>query len=189
MDTKSQSKRILLASASPRRRELMALAGYTFDTAVPEIDETPRADEKPRTFAERLAEEKARAVKSDGIVIAADTIVIHGETILGKPSDAEHARRMLRRLSGNEHHVVTAVCIMNGEGRCTVFSVDTKVVFRELEDAEIDAYIETGEPMDKAGAYAIQGGAAAMVRSISGSYTNVVGLPMCELNEALSPFL
>jgi len=185
MGKDDSTTRILLASASPRRRELLAQLGYTFDVAVPEIDETPLAGEKPRAFAERLAEEKAHAVAAEGLVIAADTIVVHDGRILGKPTDAAHARQMLQALSGNEHEVLTAVCIRSRD-HFAVFSVDTQVVFRKLEDAEIEAYVATGEPMDKAGAYAIQGGAAHMVRSISGSYTNVVGLPLCELHEALA---
>jgi len=185
MGNEHQTKRILLASASPRRRELLSQLGYAFEVAVPEIDETPLDGEKPRTFAERLAEEKAHAVAWDGIVIAADTIVVLNDRILGKPTSDSHAREMLQLLSGNEHEVVTAVCV-RGNGHNIVFSVATRVTFRNLTDEEIDAYIATGEPMDKAGAYAIQGGAAHMVRSIAGSYTNVVGLPMCELHESLA---
>jgi len=178
---------LILASASPRRRELLATLGLDFSVVVPEIDETPLPDEKPRAFAERLAEEKAGAADGKGRVVAADTIVVQKETILGKPVDAAHAREMLRALSGAAHEVVTGVCIKTAS-RTVVFSVVTQVVFRILEDAEIEDYIATGEPMDKAGAYAIQGGAAHMVRSINGSYTNVVGLPLCELHEALISF-
>jgi septum formation protein len=107
---------------------------------------------------------------------------VQNESILGKPGDAAHAHEMLRSLSGSAHEVVTGVCVKTPE-RTVVFSVGTQVVFRTLEEAEIAAYVETGEPMDKAGAYAIQGGAAHMVRAINGSYTNVVGLPLCELHE------
>jgi len=178
---------LTLASASPRRRELLGSLGLDFTVVVPEIDETPLHGEQPRAFAERLAEEKARAVPTDGIVIAADTIVVQNETILGKPADAAHAREMLRALSNATHEVVTGVCIKNAT-HTEVFSVVTQVVFRSLEDAEIEDYIATGCPLDKAGAYAIQGGAAHMVRSINGSYTNVVGLPLCELHEALISF-
>jgi len=178
---------LTLASASPRRRELLASLGLDFEIVVPEIDETPLPGEKPRIFAERLAEEKARTVSSDGIVIAADTIVVQNETIFGKPTDAAHAREMLQALSGSAHEVITGVCIRNPL-RTVVFSVGTQVVFRILEDAEIEGYIATGEPMDKAGAYAIQDGAAHMIRAINGSYTNVVGLPLCELHEVLISF-
>lgn len=178
---------LTLASASPRRRELLATLGLDFDVVVPEIGETPLPNEKPRIFAERLAEEKARAVSADGIVIAADTIVVQNETIFGKPTDAAHARKMLQALSGSAHGVTTGVCIKDAT-RTEVFSVSTQVLFRILGNAEIEDYIATGEPMDKAGAYAIQGGAAHMVRAINGSYTNVVGLPLCELHEALISF-
>jgi len=181
------SQTLTLASASPRRRKLLAALGLDFDIVVPEIDETPLPNEKPRAFAERLASEKAHAVSAEGIVVAADTIVVKNETILGKPADAAHAREMLQLLSGATHEVITGVCIKNTT-RTVVFSASTAVVFRKLEDAEIEEYVATGEPMDKAGAYAIQGGAAHMVRSIDGSYTNVVGLPLCELHESLISF-
>lgn len=178
---------LTLASASPRRRELIASLGLDFKIIVPEIDETPLPHEKARAFAERLAVEKANAVTADGIIIAADTIVVKNEAILGKPGDAVHAREMLRMLSGTEHEVITGVCVRDAT-RTVVFSVGTRVVFRMLSDDEIDDYIDTGEPMDKAGAYAIQGGAAHMVQSIEGSYTNVVGLPLCELYDTLHSF-
>lgn len=180
-------KTLVLASASPRRRELLATLGAEFSVLVPEIDETPLPGEKPRAFAERLAEEKACAVGAEGIVVAADTIVVLDETILGKPTDAAHARQMLTSLSGNTHEVITGVCVKNPE-RTVVFSVVTQVLFRDLEESEIEDYIASGCPMDKAGAYAIQGGAAHMVRAIEGSYTNVVGLPLCELHETLISF-
>ncbi len=184
METNQQ---LILASASPRRRELLATLGFDFRVVVPEIDETPRPDEKPRIFAERMAEEKACAVDGEGIIVAADTIVVQNETILGKPADAAQAREMLAALSGNTHEVVTSVCVKNAE-RTVVFSVGTEVGFRILTQTEIRRYVATGEPMDKAGAYAIQGGAAHMVRSINGSYTNVVGLPLCKLHEILVSF-
>ncbi len=178
---------LILASASPRRRELLSSLGIEFEVVAPEIDETPLPGEKPRAFAERLAKEKANTVEKEGIVIAADTIVVQGDTILGKPTNAAHAQEMLQALSGAVHEVVTGVCVRDAT-RTEVFSVATQVVFRILESAEIEAYIATGCPMDKAGAYAIQGGAAHMVRSINGSYTNVVGLPLCELYEVLVSF-
>jgi len=178
---------LILASASPRRRELLASLGVDFRVIVPEVDETPLPGEKPRAFAERLAEEKACAVDAEGILIAADTIVVQGDAILGKPTDITHACEMLSGLSGKAHEVVTGVCVKSS-ARIVVFSVVTKVIFRDLNQTEIDAYVASGDPMDKAGAYAIQGGAAHMVRSINGSYTNVVGLPLCELHEALLSF-
>lgn len=163
--------------------------GLEFDVIAPEIDETLRSGESPSGFAERLAAEKAAAVKADPdtVVLAADTIVVQGAEVLGKPENPEHARSMLQRLSGTAHQVITGVCLKKG-AHCKVFSVSTDVIFRVLDDAEIDAYIASGCPMDKAGGYAIQGGAAHMVRSINGSYTNVVGLPLCELHEALLSF-
>ena len=156
---------------------------------MPEIDETPRPSEAPRAFAERLATEKAGAIPSDAntLLIAADTIVVLGNTILGKPTDKAHALKMLTLLSGNTHEVITSVCLKKG-ARNTVFSVVTQVIFRTLEKSEIHDYIATGCPMDKAGAYAIQGGASHMVKAIRGSYTNVVGLPLCELHETLISF-
>lgn len=178
---------LILASASPRRSELLKTLGVDFRVVVPEIDETPLPDEKPRTFAERMAKEKACAVIEEGLIIAADTIVVKNDTILGKPTDVAHAREMLTSLSGNAHDVITSVCVKSAD-RTVVFSVSTQVVFRTLEQAEIETYIASGCPMDKAGAYAIQGGAAHMVRAIKGSYTNVVGLPLCELHETLNSF-
>lgn len=178
---------LILASASPRRRELLSSLGMDFTVIVPEIDETPMPGERPLAFAERLAEEKACAVQSDGIIVAADTIVVQAGSILGKPTDTAHAEKMLASLSGNTHEVITGVCVKSA-GRTVVFSVATHVVFRPLDPAEITAYVATGDPMDKAGAYAIQGGAAHMVRRIEGSYTNVVGLPLCELHEVLLSF-
>ena len=178
---------LILASASPRRRELLASLEVGFRVVIPEIDETPLPGEKPRAFVERLAEEKACAVDADGTVVAADTIVVQNDTILGKPTDAAHAREMLSSLSGKMHEVVTGVCVKSA-ARTVVFSVATEVAFRTLTADEIARYIATGEPMDKAGAYAIQGGAAHMIRSIQGSYTNVVGLPLCELHETLLSF-
>lgn len=178
---------LILASASPRRRELLASLGVEFRVVVPQIDETPLPGEKPRAFAERLAEEKACAVEAGGLVIAADTIVVQNGTILGKPTDAAHAAKMLGGLSDNRHEVITGVCVKN-TARTMVFSVVTEVAFRVVDRLEIEAYVASGDPMDKAGAYAIQKGAAHMVRSIKGSYTNVVGLPLCELHEALLSF-
>lgn len=180
-------KKIVLASASPRRRELLSTLGLKFSVEVPQIDESARPGEAARPFVERLAAEKAKAIAADPAttLIAADTIVVLDGTILGKPSNEAHALQMLTRLSGRSHEVITGVCVRKGK-HLSVFSVVTEVVFRTLEEEEIRAYIASGCPMDKAGAYAIQGGAAHMVRGIQGSYTNVVGLPLCELHETLS---
>lgn len=179
--------KLILASASPRRRELLGSLGLEFEVCVPDIDESPKEGEAPRAFAQRLATEKSAAIDADAetTLIAADTIVVLGETILGKPLDEKHAFEMLSDLSGKTHEVITGVCVRRGSS-AKVFSVATQVVFRTLEKAEIIRYIASGCPMDKAGAYAIQGGAAHMVAAIRGSYTNVVGLPLCELHEALT---
>jgi septum formation protein len=177
---------VVLASASPRRRELLASLGLEFTVRVPAIEETAKQDEVPRTFAERLASEKAAAVSADPgtTIIAADTIVVQDGNILGKPSNEAHAAEMLSNLSGKTHEVITGVCIRKNAG-ALVFSISTEVEFRKLTQTEIADYVSSGCPMDKAGAYAIQGGAAHMVRAIHGSYTNVVGLPLCELHKAL----
>jgi len=182
-------RNLVLASASPRRRELLTTLGIPFTVAYPELDETPLPDEPPRSFAERMAKEKAEAIRidSDHVLIAADTIVVLGSAILGKPRDEPHAFEMLSALSGKHHQVITGVCIRKAE-TLRVFSVSTDVLFRELGDQEIEAYIASGDPMDKAGAYAIQGGAAHMIHSITGSYTNIVGLPLCELHTELLSF-
>lgn len=177
---------LILASASPRRRELLASLGLDFDVRAPEIDESHRTGEVPRAFAERLATEKAAAVEADEqtVRIAADTIVVQGDDILGKPRDEKHAFEMLSALSGRTHEVITGVCIRRGT-TTRIFSVSTEVIFRTLDKTEMVRYIASGCPMDKAGAYAIQGGASHMVKEIRGSYTNVVGLPLCEVHEEL----
>lgn len=181
-------QKLILASGSPRRKKLLAGMGLEFSIQIPAVDETPFPDEQPDVHARRLAVDKARAVAAgDATVIAADTIVVAGERILGKPADEKEAKEMLRLLSGQAHRVVTGVCVRN-VCREEVFSVSTDVLFRTLSAEEIDAYVATGEPMDKAGSYAIQGRAAGMVRAVNGSYSNVVGLPLCELSEVLISF-
>ena len=173
----------ILASGSPRRKDLLASLGLAFECEIPRIPETRRQGESPVDFALRLAEEKA-AVVSERIarrlpVLAADTVVFIGQEILDKPSDQEDAARILRTLSGVTHEVVTGVAAANGS-RIHRSAVVTRVRFRELEDAEIRWYCETGEPMDKAGAYAIQGIGNFLVESIDGSPSNVIGLPLAE---------
>ena len=177
---------IILASASPRRRELLALLGLPFSIQVSDIEEIRQPNETPTAFALRLAQEKATAIDADAsaLVLAADTIVVQGDVIFGKPTSAKHAVEMLQQLSGKEHQVLTAVCLRKGT-KINAFSVSTRVKFRPLDLQEIKNYVATQEPMDKAGAYAIQGGAAHMVEAIYGSYTNVVGLPLCEVQQAL----
>jgi septum formation protein len=180
---------IVLASASPRRSELIALAGIEFSAVPADICEDVLPGELPAEHVMRLSHEKADAVaaKTAGrFFIGADTIVVLDGAILGKPIDAGDATRMLSGLSGREHEVITGFTVLDkNSGIHTSCSVSTAVTFKKLGDAEIAAYIATGCPMDKAGAYAIQGRAVHFVRSINGSYTNVIGLPMTELYEAL----
>lgn len=182
------SNQLVLASSSPRRRALLREAGISFVAQAAEIDETPRRGESPEPYARRLAGEKAQAVVRSfprDFVLAADTIVIVDDEILGKPRDREDAARMLRSLSGREHRVLTAVAlVVPGRGmeqKCST----TSVYFRKLKEGEIQEYIAGGEPMDKAGAYAIQGGAASWVTRLDGDYSNVVGLPLMLVAEML----
>lgn len=181
---------IVLASASPRRSELLELAGISFRVAPADIPEEPLPGEEAVAHALRLAEEKARTAagreKTGRFFIGADTIVVLDGQIMGKPQDDADAFRMLSALSGRSHQVVTAFSVADRLGGIVINkAVQTEVRFKELFDKELQAYIETGCPLDKAGAYAIQGGAAHFVREIRGSYTNVVGLPTCELIEVL----
>jgi septum formation protein len=180
---------VILASASPRRAELLESAGIRFAVVPGHIDETPLPGELPIDHVLRLAREKAVEVASreDGrFFIGADTIVLCDGEIMGKPRDNDDARRMLALLSGRVHQVITGFAVLDvAQVRTISRAVTTDVVFKELTPGEIDAYVATGCPLDKAGAYAIQGGAAYMVERINGSYTNVVGLPLCEVVAAL----
>ena len=171
---------LILASASPRRRELLAAAGVSCEVDPAHIDESVRAGEAPAAYAERLAREKALAVSPrhpGRPVLGADTVVVVDEEIFGKPIDAEDARRMLRRLSGRAHHVITAVAVAR-DSRLTSAVEISAVEMREFSEIELQNYVETGEPMDKAGAYAIQGGAGRFVRRVSGDFDTIVGLPV-----------
>jgi septum formation protein len=163
--------------------------GLTCEVIPSLVDETPVCHESPVQHVTRLAEKKAEEVAvrmSPRWVIAADTAVVLGQEILGKPEDVEDARAMLRRLSGKEHSVLTGFCILrHPTGEKHVEAVESKVRFKNLAASEIDWYVKTGEPFDKAGAYAVQGRGAFMIKAICGSYTNVVGLPLCEVIEAL----
>jgi septum formation protein len=171
-------KQLVLASASPRRAELLCVAGIRFTVRVADIDETILADESPEEYVLRLGREKAQAVVQSGEwVLGADTTVVVNGEIVAKPVDADDARRMLRLLSGQWHEVLTGVSLIGGGQVFSEVAV-TRVKFAELTDAEIDWYVATGEPMDKAGAYGIQGYASRFVESIEGSYSNVVGLPV-----------
>lgn len=180
---------IILASASPRRTELMELAGIEFSVVPADICEDVLPGEAPADHVLRLSREKADAVAAthDGrFFIGADTIVVLDGAILGKPADEADALRMLSALSGRNHEVITGFTVFDKiSGIHISRSVCTEVTFKKLEEKEIAAYIASGCPMDKAGAYAIQGGAVHFVRSINGSYTNVIGLPMTELYEVL----
>jgi septum formation protein len=175
---------LVLASASPRRQELLRAAGISFTVQPADVDETPLARESARECAERLAREKALAVsrtRPNDMILGADTIVVVDETILGKPIDAEDAVRMLRLLSGRVHQVITGVCFVEpaAAGQIARTSSETTLVtMREVSDGEIRAYVATREPMDKAGAYAIQGIASRWIPRIEGDYSNVVGLPV-----------
>ena len=177
---------LILASASPRRAELLRSAEIKFRVHPAEITEELMANESPRSFVLRLAEEKAATVagrEASGLcILAADTVVVVDEHVLGKPADADDAKRMLRLLSGRTHEVMTGVCLrgQNPDGRAfhDLRLESTEVCFEPLSDREIDDYAATGEPLDKAGAYAIQGRASRWIRSIRGDYCNVVGLPV-----------
>ena len=186
-DTHNAPSALILASASPRRQKLLASAQIAFTVDAPEVDESLLPGETPQAAAERLAAAKAEEVlgrNPGALVLAADTLVALGSEILGKPASPEEAEAMLARLSGRSHEVITGVALF-GEDRQERFHVRTEVEFRELHPEEIRAYVQSGEPLDKAGAYGIQGGAAGFVRAIRGSYTNVVGLPLAECVERL----
>lgn len=172
--------RLVLASASPRRRELLAAAGFDFDVDPAEVDETPERDEPPSSYVIRVARHKAEAAAArnpDRPVLGADTVVVIDNELLGKPSDADDASRMLTRLSGRTHDVLTGVALAVG-GRVYTEVERTTVSFANLTAEDIASYIASGEPLDKAGGYAIQGLASRFVLRIEGSYSNVVGLPV-----------
>jgi septum formation protein len=174
--------RLVLASQSPRRRQMLGQLGIALDVRPAHADEAVLPGEPPRDYVLRVAREKARAVAGE-TVLAADTAVVLGAEVLGKPADAEDARRMLRALSGTDHEVLTAVCVRRTQPALALeldAVVATRVRFALLSPREIDWYVATGEPLDKAGAYAIQGAGGAFVLSVEGSVSNVVGLPLAE---------
>ena len=180
---------LILASQSPRRKYLLEQAGLTFRVIPSRVDESDRPLATPADYVRRLAEAKAGDVAGshpDSWVLGADTIVTVDHRLLGKPASPRDAREMLERLSGKTHQVYTGFCLVQQRrSRCIADTVQTDVVFKTLSATEIDWYIHTGEPFDKAGAYAIQGLGTFLVRRINGSYTNVVGLPVCEVVEIL----
>ncbi len=186
---------LYLASASPRRRELLNQLGILTELLRTDIDETPLPGEAPLAYTERLAYAKAQAgwqqVQQFGLparpLLAADTTVVLDGEIVGKPESPDHARHILQQLSGREHQVLTSVAVRLGE-RCRVLSTTSTVRFRPLLASEIDHYVISGEPMDKAGAYGIQGVAAMFVCDIQGSYTGIVGLPLAETVVLLREF-
>lgn len=179
---------LILASQSPRRRELLTQLGVTFTCKVSDIDEQALSNETPAALVQRLASEKAQHIYKNTsekcIVLGADTIVVINEDILGKPKDAQDAKRMLQSLSGQTHHVMTAVALL-GETFSECLNVISRVTFRKLSASEIDAYWQTQEPCDKAGAYAIQGLAAQFISHLDGSYSGVMGLPLYETAKLL----
>jgi len=195
--------RIYLASRSPRRRELLRQIGIAFEALLlredvrrgADVDEAPAPGESPQDYVNRVARDKAEAgwrhIASRRLlphpVLAADTTVVLGGEIIGKPADARCAHELLRRLSGQTHQVLTAVAVARDSRVETALSIST-VKFRELADGEIRRYVASGEPLDKAGAYAIQGHAAVFVRAISGSYSGIMGLPLFETAELLERF-
>lgn len=172
--------RLILGSASPRRRELLAQIGVIPDEIRPaDIDETPLTGELPRRYADRLAAEKAKAIDGDDLILTADTVVAAGRRILGKPEDEAEAVKFLLLLSGRRHRVITAVALRH-RTRLWTRRVESQVKFKRLSDEDVSAYIRSGEWRGKAGGYAIQGIGAAFVPWISGSYTAIVGLPLPE---------
>jgi septum formation protein len=179
--------RFVLASGSPRRRELLSQLGLVFDVEAADVDESVRSGERPAAYVERLAREKAGTIQArrpGAVVLAADTSVVVDDDILGKPGrDAEAGASMLRRLSGRTHQVMTGVAVAGAEARSLVVTSD--VVFRPLTEAEIAWYVSTGEGADKAGGYGSQARAGAFIREIRGSATSVIGLPLAEAVQLL----
>jgi septum formation protein len=182
-------EKLLLASQSPRRRELLEQTGIVLEIVPSDIDEQDISIKNPAEYVKALSfmkAEKISGVYPDSWILGADTIVVLQDQILGKPESEHHAMEMLRLLSNREHMVFTGFCIMNKHKQTVIKSdVETRVWFKPLSDQEIKWYVSTKEPFDKAGAYGIQGLGAFLVRKIFGSYSNVVGLPVCEVIEAL----
>jgi septum formation protein len=188
-----KTKHVVLASASPRRSELLREMGIDFEVVPPRVDERFREGADPSQEAQRLAaakaDEVARRVREPAVILAADTVVALEGRIIGKPADREHAVEMLRRLSGTRHHVITGLCVLEtSSGRRVIESVSTAVTMTRMTEEQIRTYVESGEADGKAGAYAIQETADRYVERVEGSFTNVVGLPTERLEEILSAF-
>jgi septum formation protein len=180
-------QRLLLASQSPRRRELLALLGLPFETDASDVDEAPRSGESPAALAARLSQAKAYTCSAnDAVIVACDTIVAHEGQVLGKPRDPDEACEMLQRLRGCPHSVYTGVTLLEKDaGRSVTDIAETQVVMRAYTDAELAAYVASGDPMDKAGAYAIQHPGFHPVSEVQGCFANVMGLPLCHLTRHL----
>jgi septum formation protein len=180
-------RHLLLASQSPRRRELLALLGLPFETDTSEVDETPRSGEPPAALAARLSQAKAQACSADrAVIVACDTVVACDGQVLGKPRDPDEASEMLRRLRGHPHSVYTGVTLLKKDTEHSVTDVaETQVIMRTYADAELAAYVASGDPMDKAGAYAIQHRSFHPVSKVQGCFANVMGLPLCHLTRHL----
>lgn len=178
---------LILASASPRRSALMELLRRPFTVQVAQVDEYMDQAVPVAQAVAQVSRQKAMAISAgpEDVVVGADTVVVLEDRVLGKPTDPDNAKQMLKALSGKTHQVMTGLCVKKGE-RIITHTEITQVRFRTLSDEEIDDYIATGEPMDKAGAYGIQGFAAAFVEDICGDYYNVVGLPVCKLGQVLT---
>jgi septum formation protein len=188
----TQNRKIVLASASPRRKELLEKMGLTFQVDASESNESLHPGLKPEDMAKTISREKVLKVASrypDAVIIAADTFGVFRGKIIGKPSTADEAKRILSALSGKSHRVITGYTIVDTKnGRTITDSVETRVYFKKLAPEEIDNYVNSGEPLDKAGAYGIQGLGSIIVEKIKGDYYNVMGLPICALAESLKNF-
>lgn len=184
-------KRLILASGSPRRKELLAYCDIPFGVITADIDETIDLNANLNDEIQKLATRKAQKVfdeHKDAIVIGSDTIVVLDHEVLGKPKNEERSVSMLKKLSGRVHQVITGVCIMSDE-KCDTFSISTDVEFFDLSDEEIDEYVSTKEPFDKAGGYGIQGKGALLIKGIQGDYYSVMGFPISRVNQALKRYL
>ena len=186
----NERPKLVLASNSPRRKDLLALGGWKFEILISDADESLLADEAPRDYVRRLAAEKARAssARADAsqVVVAADTTVVDGNAILGKPADPSEAKQMLRQLRGRIHQVYTGIAVLRvRDGNLLTDVCVTDVPMRNYSDEEIEAYVQTGDPLDKAGAYAIQHANFQPVASMQGCYASVMGLPMCHVTRLL----